>query len=60
MPRPAGETGQVFFPIDGFRNVNRAAVLAARDALARLLEQDFGCRVATGYVDSGNNFFDFE
>ena len=29
-------------------------------ALARLLEQDFGCQVVTGYVDSGNNVFDFE
>ena len=55
-----GDTSHVFFPIDGFRNVNGAAVLAARDALARLLEQDFGCQVVTGYVDSGNNVFDFE
>ena len=55
-----GDTSHVFFPIDGFRDVNGAAVLAARDALARLLEQDFGCQVVTGYVDSGNNVFDFE
>ena len=55
-----GETCHVFFPIDGFRNVNGAAVLAARDALARLLEQDFGCQVVTGYVDRENNSFDFE
>ena len=55
-----GDTGHVFFPIDGFRDVNGAAVLTARDALARLLAEDFGCQVATGYVDSGNNFFDFE
>ena len=55
-----GDTSHVFFPIDGFQNVNGAAVLAARDALARLLEQDFGCQVVTGYVDSGNNVFDFE
>ena len=55
-----GDTGHVFFPIDGFQNVNGADVLTARDALARLLEQDFGCQVVTGYVDSGNNVFDFE
>ena len=55
-----GDTSHVFFPIDGFRNVNGADVLTARDALARLLEQDFGCQVVTGYVDSGNNVFDFE
>ena len=29
----------MFFPIDGFQKVNGAAVLTARDALARLLEQ---------------------
>ena len=50
----------MFFPIDGFRNVNGAAVLTARDALARLLGQDFGCQVVTGYVDRENNSFDFE
>ena len=55
-----GETCHVFFPIDGFQNVNGDDVLAARDALARLLEQDFGCQVVTGYVDRENNSFDFE
>lgn len=55
-----GDTGHVFFPIDGFRNVNGAAVLTARDALARLLEQDFGCQVVSGYVDRENNSYDFE
>ena len=55
-----GDTSHVFFPIDGFQNVNGASVLTVRDALARLLEQDFGCRVATGYVDRENNSFNFE
>ena len=55
-----GDTSHVFFPIDGFRDVNGEAVLTARDALARMLEQDFGCRVVTGYVDQENNSFDFE
>ena len=55
-----GDTSHVFFPIDGFRDVNGEAVLTARDALARMLEQDFGCRVVTGYVDRENNSFDFE
>ena len=49
----------MFFPIDCFQKVNGAAVLTARDAQARLLEHDFGCQVVTGYVDSGNNTFDF-
>ena len=55
-----GDTSHMFFPIDGFQNVNGADVLTARDALARLLEQDFGCQVVTGYVDRENNSFDFE
>lgn len=30
------------------------------EAVGRMLEQDFGCRVVTGYVDRENNSFDFE
>ena len=53
------ETCNVFFPIDGFKGVNLDSVLAARDELARLLREDFGCQVFTGLVDKDNNSFEF-
>lgn len=53
------ETCNVFFPIDGFKGVNLDAVLAAREELARLLREDFGCQVFTGLVDKDNNSFEF-
>lgn len=45
------DTGYVFFPIDGFTDFNRDRVLAARDRLAALAEEIFGCQVKTGYLD---------
>lgn len=45
------ETGYVFFPIDGFTDFNRGRVLEARDTLAALAEELFGCAVKTGYLD---------
>ncbi|MEI3100361.1 MAG: phenylalanine--tRNA ligase beta subunit-related protein [Oscillospiraceae bacterium] len=47
------------FPIDGFKGVNLDSVLAARDELARLLREDFGCQVFTGLVDKDNSSFEF-
>jgi DNA/RNA-binding domain of Phe-tRNA-synthetase-like protein len=41
-------TSSVFFPIDGFRGFNEAAVLAARDELARLLVAELGGQVIVG------------
>lgn len=47
-----GKTGpdatSALVPIDGFTDKNLDAVLAARDGLAGLIEEAFGCRVATG------------
>lgn len=45
---------RVFFPIDGFEEVNREAVLAARDELARWLSGLFGARVKTYYLNAEN------
>ena len=53
-----GETNRVFFPIDGFKGVNDGAVLAARDQLAKLLEETFGCKVTVGFVDRENQRVD--
>lgn len=52
------ESKNIFFPIDGFRNINGTSLLTARDELARTLEQTFACRVSTFYLDSGARWVD--
>ena len=54
-----GETSHVFFPIDAFQDVNRGQALQARDELAALLREVFGCEVVTGFVDREHPEFEF-
>lgn len=54
------DTCDVFFPIDGFADVNRDQVLQARDELAEILRDEFHCEVKTGYVDKDNPWFEWE
>lgn len=42
----------IFFPIDGFTDFNKEAVLAARDELNTLVKQCFGCETSIGFVDA--------
>lgn len=42
----------VFFPLDGFVDRNRAQIIAARDRLAHCLTEYFHCEVKVGYVDT--------
>ena len=53
-----GKTGpdatSALIPIDGFADENLAAVCAARDELARLIGETFGCRVVTGLASAEN------
>ncbi|MCL6638992.1 MAG: hypothetical protein K6T80_04825 [Firmicutes bacterium] len=53
------ESRNIFFPIDGFVNHNRAAVLKARDELAGLLELVFQGETATFYLDGSNRMIEF-
>lgn len=53
-------TSSVFFPIDGFSDVNKEQVISARDELAALLKEQFGCVVITGFVDAGQPEFSFD
>ena len=46
------ESTDIFFPIDGFTDVNREQVLAARDELQALVKQIFGCEALVGFVDA--------
>lgn len=48
-------TQDIFFPIDGFAGANKEAVLAAREELALLCRDVFGCAdVRTGFVDAAH------
>lgn len=42
----------IFFPIDGFTDINRNQVLVARDELQKLVTQIFNCDVIVGLVDA--------
>ena len=44
-------SSNIFFPVDGFTDKNRAQVIAARDELARRVQECFRCTVTVGYVD---------
>lgn len=52
------DTQNLLFPIDGFSDFNKETVLEARDALAKLLAENFGCQVETGFVDKENPVFE--
>lgn len=54
------ETNYVFFPIDGFENVNSEQVLKARDELAEIIQKEYQCKVKVGYINRDNNSFIFE
>ncbi len=45
----------IFFPIDGFTDLNREQVLAAREELQALVKQIFGCEAAVGFVDADHS-----
>ena len=50
------ESRDIFFPIDGFEAVNQEAILSAREELAGLCREIFGCAgVRTAFIDAGNN-----
>ena len=51
------ETKNLFFPIDGFTDINKDKVLEARDALADLLKKTFDCQVEVGFVDKEHPVF---
>lgn len=54
------KTNDVFFPIDGFIDVNKESVDAARDDLAEKIQHIFGVNVQTGYVDYNHPEFEWE
>lgn len=54
------ETTSILFPIDGFTDINKDKVLAARDELAELLKKYFGCEVITGFLDKDNREFEIK
>lgn len=54
----AKESKNIFFPIDGFSDVNHSNVIKARDELASLLEKIFGCEIKVGFIDKNSTEFE--
>ena len=52
------QSRDIFFPIDGFRESNYEAVNSARDELAEVLQDIFGCEVKKGFVDKDHPYMD--
>jgi len=50
-----GDSRNVFFPIDGFMGENCNRMLEARNRLAVLLSEHFGCRVERFFINKDNN-----
>ena len=48
----------LFFPIDGFEDVNRERIIAARDELAMRIEEFFNVKARVGIIDSTNKSFE--
>lgn len=46
------DSSYIFFPIDGFTDFNKEAVLAAQQELLALVKELFGCEAVAGYVDA--------
>lgn len=54
------ETHDVFFPIDGFTDVNKNTVNKARTDLAMKVTEIFGVKTQVGYVDRNHPEFEWE
>lgn len=54
------QTRDVFFPIDGFTNVNKDTVNNARTDLAMKIAEIFGVKTQVGYVDRNHPEFEWE
>ena len=52
-------SGNIFFPLDGFEDVNEQEVLAAREEIAGLLQEEFSCDLQLGFVNAANSEMQF-
>lgn len=48
----------VFFPIDGFADLNQERVIAARDELQTLIDRIWGCKTTTGLINAEKSFME--
>ncbi|MBS4913375.1 MAG: hypothetical protein KHZ77_04325 [Veillonella sp.] len=48
------DSTDIFFPIDGFTDINQEQLIIARDELQQLITQIFGCEVIAGLVDAAH------
>ena len=48
------QSKNIFFPIDGFSDINKDTVLSAQKELGSMLQYELGCNVSMGWVDAKN------
>lgn len=54
----ADDTKDVLYPVDGFIGVNYDKVIEARDELAQILTDIYGCSIEVGMIDKANQSFE--
>jgi len=54
------KTESILFPIDGFSDINKVQVMQAKEELAQLLKELFGCEVTSGFIDKDHPSFKIE
>ncbi len=53
-------SANIFFPIDGFTNTNKEAMLLAQEELANLLKDNLKCQVKLAFIDKDNRTIDLD
>lgn len=48
------QSKNIFFPIDGFSDINKDNMLSAQKELGNMLKYELGCNVSMGWVDAKN------
>lgn len=48
------QSKNIFFPIDGFSDINKDTMLSAQKELGSMLQYELDCNVSTGWVDAKN------
>ncbi len=51
------QSKNIFFPIDGFSQLNKNNMLSAQNELSNLLQYELNCNVSTGWIDIENKCF---
>lgn len=51
------KSSHIYFPIDGFSNINKEIMLKAQNELVDVIKTEFNCEIKIGFVDKEHNKF---